>query len=118
MSRLMKGIPQGPMLKRIALPDGSVFEWRQKFLTLAEREQARKEAGEDNQMFAIRLIVDKALEPDGTTKSFNEGDVPWMRTQMPASMADDLITEIVKTNFEGVEIPSSKSDSSGAAKAA
>ena len=117
MARLMKGVPQGLMTKRIKLPDGSMFEWKQRFLTLAEREQARVESGEDNQMFAIRLIVDKAVEPDGVTKSFDEADVPMLRTQVPASMADDIITELVKTTFDGVQTPSSKSGSGGAEKA-
>ena len=102
------------MTKHIKLPNGSTFTFKMSSLTLGERDSIRKASGEDTTEFALRLLIKKALNPETSEPAFSEWDLPELKSglvgdkRIPASVIDDLVTELVKTDFEEVEAPSPK----------
>ena len=111
IARLKKSLPDPDrlMTKHVTLPNGDVFVFKMKMLTLAQRERARKGTGDDTTAFALQLLVDKALEEDGITRSFTVADIGQLKNEFDASVIDDLVVELTRTDYDE-ESPDMKSD--------
>ena len=115
LKALLAGVPTGHMTKEITLPNGGTFRFKMSALTLGERDKIRKASGDDTTEFALRLLVKKALNPETMEPAFSEWDLPELRSgivgdrRIPANVIDDLVTELVKTEFDEEEPPTPKS---------
>ena len=66
LDRLKKAENLVPAKKTVILGDGSEFEFYCSPLTMAERERAQKNAGnEDASVFALQLMITKAQDESG-----------------------------------------------------
>jgi hypothetical protein len=84
-----------PALRRVELPDGSVFEFWMTPLTLAERTRAQKLAkSDDNTDFALHLLASKAKDENGMPL-FHQGDLAELRNSLPASVVEALMLQLL-----------------------
>ena len=65
LERLKKAANLKPVKKVVTLSDGTEFEFWRSPLTMAERERAMKGADNDNNLFALQLLILKAQSEDG-----------------------------------------------------
>ena len=99
---LKKAVNMKPALRRIELPDGSVFEFWMTPLTLAERTRAQKLAkSDDSTDFALHLLANKAKD-ENDMPLFHQGDLAELRHSLPASVVEALMLQLLG-NGEGDE---------------
>ena len=92
---LKKAVNMKPALRRVGLPDGSVFEFWMTPLTLAERAKAQKLAkSDDNTDFALHLLVSKARD-ENDMPVFHQGDLAELRNSLPASVVEALMLQLL-----------------------
>lgn len=113
LERLKKAASMAATRRVIELPDGSEFEFWMSPLTLAQRNRAQKNAKSDNPTdFALQLLVDKATDEDGRAL-FTVGDLPELRHDLPASVVEALLLQLIGETPEGdddMDYKSSKED--------
>ena len=89
--------------KTVGLPDESEFAFWMTPLTIAERQRAQKQSkSEDAIDFALQLLISKATDENGT-KLFAPGTVAEIRNDLPASVIDALILELLDSGESGEE---------------
>ena len=87
LERIKQAASMQPVRKVVLMPDGSEFEFWMRPITLAERARAKKEAGDDDQRFALTLLVQKARDEHGEAM-FHAGQVAEMKNDLPAAVLD------------------------------
>ena len=105
LERLKKASNLTPVKKTVLLSDGTEFEFWCAPLTMAEREQAMKGANDDANLFAVRLLVRKAMFEDGR-RMFSSGQIPELKNEVKASDLDLLmkaLIDIAETEGEGID---------------
>jgi hypothetical protein len=84
-----------PTRRSVELPDGTEFEFQMTPLTLAERGRAQKQAKSDDATdFALQLLVTKAIDENGQ-KLFSAGDIAELRNELPASVVEALMLQLL-----------------------
>ena len=111
LDRLKKSVSMASTRRAVELPDGSEFEFFMTPLTLAERSRAQKQAKSDDATdFALQLLVAKATDENGQ-KMFSAGEVAELRNELPASVVEALMLQLLAEPEEEAEVdpkPSSK----------
>ncbi len=89
--------------KTVGLPDESEFAFWMTPLTIAERQRAQKQSKSDDAIdFALQLLISKATDENGT-KLFAPGTVAEIRNDLPASVIDALLLELLDSGESGEE---------------
>ena len=102
LDKLKNAVNMKPALRRVELPDESVFEFWMTPLTLAERARAQKLAkSDDNTDFALHLLASKAKDENGMPV-FHQGDLAELRNSLPATVVEALMLQLLG-NGEGDE---------------
>ena len=111
LDRLKKSVSMSATRRAVELPDGTEFEFFMTPLTLAERSRAQKQAKSDDATdFALQLLVAKATDENGM-KMFSAGEVAELRNELPASVVEALMLQLLQEPEEEVEVdpkPSSR----------
>ena len=95
LDRLKAAVSMKAQRKSVELPDGSEFEYWMTPLTLAERGRAQKQAKSDDATdFALQLLVNKATDENGS-KLFAPGDVPELRNELPSTLVEALMLQLL-----------------------
>ena len=105
IDRLVAAVDMTAQRREITLPDGEVFEFFATPLTAAERERAMKEAGSGSdsaQKFGMALIVTKCVDANGQ-KLFAAGDAARLKHDLPSSVVDDLMMQVIGKQEEEEE---------------
>ena len=78
-------------------------------LTIAEREMIQKKTGsEDTNDFALQLMIEKALDKDGT-RLFQDGDKASLRREVAASVLQDIQLAMIDAGSDK-EVKEAKAD--------
>ena len=103
-----------PVRRAVELPDGSEFEFWMTPLTLAERTRAQKQAKSDDATdFALQLLVSKAKD-ENNRPLFNVGELAELRNELPASVVEALMLQLIGEVEEEEEEVDLKSTEDGA----
>ena len=90
-------------MRSVELPDGSSFEFWMTPLTIAERTRAQKQSKTDDATdFALQLLVSKAKDQDGRAL-FNVGEIAELRHELPASVVEALMLQLIGETTEEEE---------------
>lgn len=93
-----------PQRKSVELPDGSEFEYWAPPITLAQRARAQKLAGNDDPTsFALQLLVMIAVDENGA-KLFSAGEVAELKNELPASVVESLMLQLLQDSEEDEEL--------------
>lgn len=96
LERLKAAVAMKATRRSITLPNGDEFEFYSKPVTLAQRARAQKTAGNDNPTdFALQLLVMLAQDENGQ-KLFGPGDVAELRNELPASVVEGLMLQLLQ----------------------
>ena len=103
LDRLKKSVSMQPQRKSVELPDGSEFEFWMTPLTLAQRARAQKQAKSDDATdFALQLLAMKALDETGQ-KLFQPGELAELRNELPATVVEALMLQLLADGEQEVE---------------
>jgi hypothetical protein len=95
LDRLKASVAMKPTPRTVTLPNGDVFEFLSRPVTLAQRARAQKLAGNDNATdFALQLLVMLAEDENGQ-KLFDAGDIAELRNSLPASVVESLMLQLL-----------------------
>jgi hypothetical protein len=101
LQQLLAAVSMKPTLRSLELPNGTVFEFYAKPVTLAQRARAQKLAGNDNASdFALQLLVMMAEDENGNPR-FTAEAVPALRNRFPASLAESLMVLLLQEPEQG-----------------
>ena len=89
LDRLRKAANLEPVKKEVTLSDGSVFEMYVTPLTMVERERAQRLSKDDNNNFALQLLLTKALDENGR-KLFNAGEIDVLKNGYLQTFLNDF----------------------------
>ena len=102
LDRLKKSVSMASTRRAVELPDGSEFEFFSAPITLAQRTRAQKMAKTDDASdFALQLLVMMAEDENGQ-KMFSAGEVAELRNELPASVVEALMLQLLQ-DAEGEE---------------
>ena len=114
LDRLKKSVNMTASRRAVELPDGSEFEFWMTPLTLAERTRAQKQAKSDDATdFALQLLVSKAKNENGIPL-FNVGELAELRNELPATVVEALMLQLIGEAEEEEEKLDMKSAEDGA----
>ena len=114
LDRLKKSVSMKPQRRSVELPDGSEFEFHMTPLTLAERTRAQKQAKSDDATdFALQLLVTKARD-ENNRPLFAIGELAELRNELPASVVEALMLQLIGEPEEEEEELDLKSDEESA----
>ena len=95
LDRLKASTSMKPAPRTVTLPNGDVFEFLSRPVTLAQRARAQKQAGNDSASdFALQLLVMLAEDENGQ-KLFDAGDIAELRNALPASVVESLMLQLI-----------------------
>ena len=78
-------------------------------LTIAERESIIKKSGtEDNNDYALQMMIEKALDKDGT-RLFQDGDKASLRREVSASILEEIEIAMITVGTDK-EVKEAKAD--------
>ena len=103
LERLKKASNLTPVKKIVRLSDGTDFEFWCTPLTMAEREQAMKGANDDANLFAVRLLVRKAMFEDGR-RMFAAGQIDELKNDVSAENMDKLLVSMLPNQKEADDL--------------
>ena len=117
LDRLKKSVSMSATRRAVELPDGTEFEYWSTPVTLAERTKAQKLSGggDDATAFALQLLVAKALDENGQ-KMFSPGEVAELRNELPASVVESLMLQLLQEPEADDEEPTDMKSTRSAAK--
>ena len=100
LDRLRKAANLEPIKKQVKLSDGSIFDMYVTPLTMAERERAQRQVrGDDANAFALQLLMNKALDVNGT-KLFNAGEIDVLKNEVKDSDLQSLMLAVLNSDQE------------------
>lgn len=104
LARLKKAANLTPVKRKIALSDGTSFEFYSTALTMAERERAQKmPGGEDANGFALNLLVTKAMDDTGQ-RLFQAGEIAELKNEVMDADLQALMLAIITNPEEEQEV--------------
>ena len=107
LDRLRKAANLDPIKKEVTLSDGSLFVMYVTPLTMAERERAQRQVrSDDSNGFALQLLINKALEENGT-KLFNAGEIDVLKNEVKDSDLQSLMLAVINAEEEETIDPKS-----------
>ena len=119
LERLKASVAMKATRRSVELPNGEEFSFFAPPITLAQRARAQKLAGNDDATsFAIQLLVMLAQDENGQ-KLFAPGEVAELRNELPASVVEGLMLQLLQDAEpmeEGEEELDMKSTRGGAKK--
>ena len=78
-------------------------------LTIAERESIQKKTGtDDNADYALQMVIEKALDKDGT-RLFQDGDKASLRREVSASILEEIEIAMITVGTDK-EVKEAKAD--------
>ena len=96
LDRLKASVVMKATRRSVELPNGDEFEFYSKPVTLAQRARAQKQAGNDNATdFALQLLVMMAEDENGS-KLFSAGEIAELRNELPASVVEALMLQLLQ----------------------
>jgi hypothetical protein len=117
LERLKASVAMKATRRSVELPNGDEFSFFAPPITLAQRARAQKLAGNDDATsFAIQLLVMLAQDENGQ-KLFAPGEVAELRNELPASVVEGLMLQLLQDAEpmeEGEEALDMKSAGGGA----
>ena len=116
LDRLRAAVSMKPQRKAVELPNGEEFEFYAPPITLAQRARAQKQAGNDDAVsFAMQLLVMVATDESGQ-KLFAPGDLAELKNELPASVVEALMLQLLTGDDEPEEEPADPKPSRGTSK--
>ena len=103
LEQLKKAANLTPVKKTVELQSGGIFEFWCTPLTMAEREQAMKGANDDANLFAVRLLVRKAMFEDGR-RMFAAGQIDELKNDVSAENMDKLLVSMLPSQGEADDL--------------
>lgn len=95
LDKLKGAVSMKPQRKAVELPDGTEFEFYMTPLTLAQRAKAQKQSKTDDATdFALQLLSMKATDQSGE-RLFQPGELVELRHELPASVVDALLLQML-----------------------
>ena len=104
LDRLRKAANLEPIKKEVTLSDGSIFEMYVSPLTMAERDRAQRLSKDDNNNFALQLLLTKALDETGR-KLFNAGEIDVLKNEVKDSDLQSLMLAVLNSDQEEIIDP-------------
>lgn len=96
LDRLKASVVMKATRRSVELPNGETFDFFSKPVTLAQRARAQKQAGNDNATdFALQLLVMMAEDENGS-KLFAAGELAELRNELPASVVEALMLQLLQ----------------------
>ena len=102
LDRLRKAENLEPIKKEIKLSDGSIFEMYVSPLTMAERDRAQRLSKDDNNNFALQLLMTKALDETGR-RLFNSGEIDVLKNEVKDSDLQKLMLAVITEEEEMID---------------
>ena len=102
LDRLRKAANLEPIKKEVTLSDGSIFEMYVSPLTMAERDRAQRLSKDDNNSFALQLLLAKALDENGR-KLFNAGEIDVLKNEVKDSDLQKLMLAVITEEEEIID---------------
>ena len=102
LDRLRKAANLEPSKKEVELSDGSIFEMYVSPLTMAERDRAQRLSKDDNNNFALQLLMTKALDETGR-KLFNAGEIDVLKNEVKDSDLQSLMLAVITEEEEMID---------------
>ena len=102
LDRLRKAANLEPKKKEVELSDGSIFEMYVTPLTMAERDRAQRLSKDDNNSFALQLLLAKALDETGR-KLFNAGEIDVLKNEVKDSDLQKLMLAVITEEEEMID---------------
>ena len=102
LDRLRKAANLQPTKKEVTLSDGSIFEMYVSPLTMAERDRAQRLSKDDNNNFALQLLMAKALDETGR-KLFNAGEIDVLKNEVKDSDLQKLMLAVITQEEEIID---------------
>ena len=102
LDRLRKAANLEPRKKEVRLSDGSTFEMYVTPLTMAERDRAQRLSKDDNNSFALQLLLAKALDETGR-KLFNAGEVDVLKNEVKGSDLQSLMLAVINAEEDPID---------------
>jgi len=102
LDRLRKAANLEPKKKEVELSDGSVFEMYVSPLTMAERDRAQRLSRDDNNNFALQLLMTKALDETGR-KLFSAGEIDVLKNEVKDSDLQKLMLAVITEEEEALD---------------
>lgn len=107
LDRLKKAANLQPVKKIVTLADGSDFEFYCTPLTMAERERAQKNTGDDADAFALQMLILKAQDESGQ-RLFQYGEMAELKNEVrDADLQKLMIAVLTDANQEDDADPKS-----------
>jgi len=102
LDRLRKAANLEPKKKEVELSDGSIFEMYVSPLTMAERDRAQRLSKDDNNSFALQLLLAKALDETGR-RLFNVGEIDVLKNEVKDSDLQKLMLAVITEEEEIID---------------
>ena len=102
LDRLRKAANLEPIKKEVTLSDGSIFEMYVSPLTMAERDRAQRLSKDDNNNFALQLLMTKALDETGR-RLFNSGEIDVLKNEVKDSDLQKLMLAVITEEEEMID---------------
>ena len=102
LERLQKAANLEPKKKEVTLSDGSIFEMYMTPLTMAERERAQRLSRDDDNNFALQLLMTKALDENGQ-RLFKSGEIDILKNEVKDSDLQKLMLAVITEKEEVID---------------
>ena len=102
LDRLRKAANLQPTKKEVTLSDGSIFEMYVSPLTMAERDRAQRLSKDDNNNFALQLLMAKALDETGR-KLLNAGEIDVLKNEVRDADLQTLMLAVITDEEESLD---------------
>lgn len=99
LDRLKKAANLVPVKKIVVLSDGSEFEFWRTPLTMAERERAQKQSGDDLNAFALQLLVQKTTDENGQ-RLFQAGQIAELKNEVRDADLQALMLAVISEDSD------------------
>ena len=102
LERLQKAANLEPKKKEVTLSDGSIFEMYMTPLTMAERERAQRLSRDDDNNFALQLLMTKALDENGQ-RLFKSGEIDILKNEVKDSDLQSLMLAVINSEEDTID---------------
>jgi len=102
LQRLQKAANLEPKKKEVTLSDGSIFEMYISPLTMAERDRAQRLSKDNDNNFALQLLMTKALDENGQ-RLFKSGEIDILKNEVKDSDLQKLMLAVITEEEEVID---------------